>query len=46
MGKSVAQLTSQKEENIRQLLREKKFFLIKDEAEVDKQKYINILVGS
>ena len=43
---SVAQLASQKEENIRELPRDKKVFLIVDEAEVDKQKYINVLVGS
>ena len=43
---SVAQLASQKEENIRELLRDKKVFLIVDEAEVAKQKYINVLVGS
>ena len=43
---SVAQLASQKEENIRELLRDKKVFLIVDGAEVAKQKYINVLVGS
>ena len=43
---SVAPLASQKEENIRELLRDKTVFLIVDEAEVDKQKYINVLVGS
>ena len=43
---SVAQLASQKEENIRELLRDKKVFLIMGEAEVAKQKYINVLVGS
>ena len=43
---SVAQLASQKEENIRELLWDKKVFLILDEAEVAKQKYINVLVGS
>ena len=43
---SVALLASQKEENIRELLRDKKVFLIVDEAEVAKQKYINVLVGS
>ena len=43
---SVAQLASQKEKNIRELLRDKNVFLIVDEAEVDKQNYINILVGS
>ena len=32
---SVAQLASKKEENIRELLRDKKVFLIVDEAEVD-----------
>ena len=35
---SLAQLASQKEENIRELLRDKKVFLIVDEAEVDQQK--------
>ena len=43
---SVAQLASQKEENIRELLRNKKVFLIVDEAEVDKQTYISVLMGS
>ena len=43
---SVAQLASQKEEKIRELLRDKKVFLIVDAAEVDKQKCINVLVGS
>ena len=43
---SVVQLASQKEENIRELLWDKKIFLIVDEAEVDKQKHINVLVGS
>ena len=43
---SVAQLASQKEENIREILRDKKVFLVVDEAEVDKQKYIDVLVGS
>ena len=37
---SVASLASQKEENIRELLRDKKVVLIVYEAEVDKQKYI------
>ena len=43
---SIAQLASQKEENIRELLGDKKVFLIVDVAEVDKQKFINVLVGS
>ena len=43
---SVAQLASQKEKNIRELLRDNKVLLIADEAEVDKQKCINVLVGS
>ena len=43
---SVAQLASQKEENIREILRDKKVYLVVDEAEVDKQKYIDVLVGS
>ena len=43
---SVAQLANQNEENIRELLRDKKEFLIVDEAEVNKQKYINVLVCS
>ena len=43
---SVAQLASQKEENVRKLLRDKNVFLIVDEAEVDKQRYFNVLVGS
>ena len=44
---SVASLASEKEENIRELLSDKKVFLIVDEAEVDiKQKYIKVLVGT
>ena len=43
---SVASLASQKEKNIRELLWDKKVFLIVDEAEVNQQKYINVLVGS
>ena len=43
---SIARLASQKEENIRVLLGDKKVFLIVDVAEVDKQKYINVQVGS
>ena len=35
-----------KEEHIQELLRDKNIFLIVDEAEVAKQKYINVLVGS
>ena len=42
----VSKLASQKEEQIQELLRDKKFFLIVDEAEVAKQKYISVLVGS
>ena len=42
----VAKLASQKEEQIQELLRNKKIFLIVDEAEVAKQKYISVLVGS
>ena len=42
----VAKLASQKEERIQDLLRDKKIFLIVDEAEIAKQKYINVLVGS
>ena len=43
---SVAQLAFLKEENIRELLRNKKASLFVDEAEMDKQNYINVLVGS
>ena len=42
----VAKLASQKEEQIQELLRDKKIFLIVDEEEVAKQKYISVLVGS
>ena len=42
----VAKLASQKEEQIQELLRNKKIFLIVDEAEVAKQKYISVLVCS
>ena len=42
----VTKLASQKEEQIQKLLRDKKIFLIVDEAEVAKQKYISVLVGS
>ena len=42
----VAKLASQKEEQIQELLRDKKVFLIVDEAEVAKQKYNSVLVGS
>ena len=42
----VAKLASHKEEQIQELLRDKKIFLIVDEAEVAKQKYISVLVGS
>ena len=41
----VAKLSSQKEERIQELLRDKKVFLIVDEAEIAKQKYISVLVG-
>ena len=41
----VTKLASQKEQ-IQELLRDKNFFLIVDEADVAKQKYINVLVGS
>ena len=42
----VAKLASQKEEQIQELLRYKTIFLIVDEAEIAKQKYISVLVGS
>ena len=42
----VAKLASQKEEQIQELLRDKKIFLIVDEAEIAKQKYISVLVSS
>ena len=42
----VAKLASQKQEQIQELLRDKQFFLIVDEAEIAKQKYIGVLVGS
>ena len=42
----VAKLASQHEEQIQELLRDKKVFLIVDEAEVVQQKYISVLVGS
>ena len=42
----VAKLASQKEEQIQELLRDKKIFLIVNEAEIAKQKYISVLVGS
>ena len=42
----VAKLASQKEEHIQELLRDKKIFLIVDQAEIAKQKYISVLVGS
>ena len=42
----VAKLASQKEEQIQELLRDKNFFLIVDEAEIAKQKYVSVLVGS
>ena len=43
---SVAQLASKKKESIWEVLRDKHVVLIVDEAEVDKQKYIYVLVGS
>ena len=43
---SVAQLAFQKEKNNREVLWDKKVFLIVDEAEVRKLKYINVLMGS
>ena len=42
----VAKLASQKEKQIQELFRDKKTFLIVDEAEVAKQKYISMLVSS
>ena len=42
----VAKLASQKMEQIQELLHDKKFFLIVDEAEVVKQKYISVLVAA
>ena len=42
----VAKLASQKEEQTQELLRDKQIFLIVDEAEIAKQKYISVLVGS
>ena len=42
----VAKLASQKQEQIQEILCDKKIFLIVDEAEVAKQKYISVLVGS
>ena len=42
----VAKLASQKKKQIQELLRDKKIFFIVDEAEVAKQKYISVLVGS
>ena len=42
---SVAKLASQKEQ-IQELLRDEKKITIVDEAEVGKQKYINVLVGT
>ena len=41
----VAKLASKKEQ-IQELLRDKKIFLIVDEAEIAQQKYISVLVGS
>ena len=41
----VAKLASQKEEQIQELFRDKKFLIV-DEAEIAKQKYISVLVGS
>ena len=45
-GACVAKLASQKEEQIQELLRDKNIFLIVDKAEIAKQKYISVLVGS
>ena len=42
----VAKLASQKEEQIQELLRDKKNFLIVDETQVAKQKHINAIEGS
>ena len=42
----VAKLAFQKEEQTQELLRDKKIFLIVDEAEITKQKYISVLEGS
>ena len=42
----VAKLASQKEEQIQELLRDKNIFVIVDEAEIAKQNYISVLVGS
>ena len=42
----VAKLASQKEKQIQELLRDKKLFLIVDEAEIAKQKYTSVLVSS
>ena len=41
----VAKLSSQKEQ-IQELLRDKKLFLIVNQTEVAQQKYVNVLVGS
>ena len=43
---SVAKLAYKKEKQIRELPFDKQIFLIVDEAEVAKRKYINVLVGS
>ena len=43
---SVAQLASQKENQIRELFCHRKCFLILYQAVVAKQKYINVLVGT
>ena len=42
----LAKLASQKEEQIQELLCDKKICLIVNEAEIAKQKYISVLVGS
>ena len=42
----VANLASQKEKQSQELLRDKNIFLIVDEAEIAKQKYVSVLVGS
>ena len=42
----VGKFASQKEEQIQKFLRDKNIFLIVDEAEIAKQKYISVLAGS
>ena len=43
---SIAHFGPPKKGNIRELLRDEKLLLIVNEAEVEKQKYIDVLVGS